>query len=137
MKPEYDRLKAQLEKAAESSTLNFNKKRTINAEVKQFKEQQNEADKYDRLKLKWAKLVQIQHLWKLYHLERELEQLRDGIEQDREATSQFTNRQKELQEELRGAKKVYAKVNKLVLVNEKRCKDKERERLDLVYIYYT
>jgi structural maintenance of chromosome 1 len=54
LKPEYERLKAQLEKASESSSLNFTKKRTINAEMKQFKEQQSEAERYERVKSRWV-----------------------------------------------------------------------------------
>ncbi len=52
MKPEYERLKAQLEKAAESSNKEFTKKRTVNAEVKQYKEQQHEAERYEKIKIR-------------------------------------------------------------------------------------
>jgi structural maintenance of chromosome 1 len=59
LKAEYDRLKALQETATESTALNFNKKKTIHAEMKQFKEQKVEAERYDRLKMKRVKTVHL------------------------------------------------------------------------------
>ncbi|KAJ3360122.1 Structural maintenance of chromosomes protein 1 [Kappamyces sp. JEL0680] len=140
LKPEYDRLKAELEKATEASALNFNKKRSMNAEVKQFKEQQNEAERYEKLKVRQVrsaaayaevKLIQIQHLWKLYHLEKQLKSLQDAVDADKESLSGSTSKQKELADDLKDAKRQYAKISKQVLQLERNFKDKEREKLDL------
>ncbi|OUM59274.1 hypothetical protein PIROE2DRAFT_47229 [Piromyces sp. E2] len=49
LKEEYERLKEEQEKATEDSTYNFNKKRGINAEMKQFKKQKEEAENYKQL----------------------------------------------------------------------------------------
>lgn len=73
----------------------------------------------------------MQHLWKLFHMERELESLQDQIEKDKKASSKFIDTQTQLQEELKKAKKSYAKANKQVLTYEKQIKEKDRERLDL------
>lgn len=46
---EYEEAKKAQDKATESSTFNFTKRRGIMAEIKQFKEQKTEADKFEKL----------------------------------------------------------------------------------------
>jgi len=46
---EYDEAKKTQDKATESSTFNFTKRRGIMAEIKQFKEQKSEAEKFEKL----------------------------------------------------------------------------------------
>jgi structural maintenance of chromosome 1 len=46
---EYDEAKKSQDKATESSTFNFTKRRGIMAEIKQFKEQKSEAEKFEKL----------------------------------------------------------------------------------------
>jgi structural maintenance of chromosome 1 len=46
---EYDRAKEEQERATENATSNFNKRRGINGEIKQYKEQKTEADRYEKL----------------------------------------------------------------------------------------
>lgn len=48
-KEEYEKAKAAQERAIENSTFNFNKRRGINSELKQFREQKSEADKFEKL----------------------------------------------------------------------------------------
>lgn len=48
-KQEYESFEAELSKTAENSALNFNKKRGLAAEIKQFKEQKEEALRYEKL----------------------------------------------------------------------------------------
>lgn len=45
----YEELKALQDRAIESSTSNFNKKRSIGAELKLYREQKEEADRYQKL----------------------------------------------------------------------------------------
>jgi structural maintenance of chromosome 1 len=49
LKAEYERLKAEQEQATENSTFNFNKKKGISAEMKQYKEQKEEAMRYEKM----------------------------------------------------------------------------------------
>lgn len=62
LKAEHERLKALQEQAAENSTFNFNKKRGIAAEMKQFREQKEEAERFERVK---EELVSGRHLLSL------------------------------------------------------------------------
>lgn len=47
MKEEYERLKEESERAAETSTFNYHKQRGIKAEIKQYEEQKSEAERYE------------------------------------------------------------------------------------------
>ena len=47
--PEYERAKAQQDRATENATFNFTKRRGIAGEIKQFKEQKSEADRFEKL----------------------------------------------------------------------------------------
>jgi structural maintenance of chromosome 1 len=46
---EYEQLKSELEKASEESAFNFNKKKGLAAEFKQYKLQKDEAERYEKL----------------------------------------------------------------------------------------
>jgi structural maintenance of chromosome 1 len=47
LKEEYERLKEESERAAETSTFNYHKQRGIKAEIKQYEEQKSEAERYE------------------------------------------------------------------------------------------
>ncbi len=49
LKDEYEKLKEAQEKATESSAITFNKKKTVSAEMKQFREQKEEAERFKLL----------------------------------------------------------------------------------------
>lgn len=46
---EYERAKAQQDRATENATFNFTKRRGIAGEIKQFKEQKSEAERFEKL----------------------------------------------------------------------------------------
>jgi structural maintenance of chromosome 1 len=49
LEKEYERAKDAQDRATENATFNFNKRRGIAGEIKQYKEQKNEADKFERV----------------------------------------------------------------------------------------
>lgn len=49
LKQEYERLQEEQERAVENSTFNFHKKKSINAEIKQYQEQKAEAERFETL----------------------------------------------------------------------------------------
>ncbi|KAJ3088604.1 Structural maintenance of chromosomes protein 1 [Quaeritorhiza haematococci] len=126
LKAEYERLKALQEKATENSTLNFNKKRGINAEMKQFKEQKEEAQRFEKLQEKRTKTIITHLLWKLYHLEKNGATLRWQIKEEQSAFTEINEQQAQLEADLKDARKQQANVNKEVLKAEKKIKDKEK-----------
>jgi hypothetical protein len=48
LKEEYEQLKEESERAAETSTFNYHKQRGIKAEIKQYEEQKSEAERYEK-----------------------------------------------------------------------------------------
>lgn len=72
LKEDYERAKAAMDKAAENSTFAFNKRRGINSEIKQFREQKTEAERYSKLLDDRDDLL-LQHLlWKLFHIDQDV-----------------------------------------------------------------
>ena len=47
--PDYEKAKEALERATENATFNFTKRRGIAGEIKQYKEQKTEADRFEAL----------------------------------------------------------------------------------------
>lgn len=70
---EYNNAKAQQEKVTERATLNYSKKRGITSEVRHYREQREEVDRWEALKEEREELI-VQHtLWRLFHINEELE----------------------------------------------------------------
>ena len=59
LKEDYERLKEESERAAETSTFNYHKQRGIKAEIKQYEEQKSEAERYERTVEERVKLIQL------------------------------------------------------------------------------
>ncbi|KAI3640518.1 hypothetical protein MIR68_001396 [Amoeboaphelidium protococcarum] len=118
-KEEYERLKAEQEKAIEDSTFNFNKKRGINAEMKQYKEQLDEANRFAKLQVEKSHLLKLQILWKLYHLEKEQVSLSKQMAQQASLVNQQQKARSKLESELLEARKEHGKLHKESLKLEK------------------
>lgn len=74
-KEEYDRLKKIQDRAIEDSAHAFNKKRGVTSEVKQYKEQKQEAEKFESLVRERRQVAVKYLLWKLYHIEQRSQEL--------------------------------------------------------------
>ncbi|RUS30761.1 P-loop containing nucleoside triphosphate hydrolase protein, partial [Jimgerdemannia flammicorona] len=83
LKADYENLKVQQERATENSTFNFNKKRGITAEIKQYQEQKAEAEKFEHMQERRRGFVVRYLLWKLFHVERKAGELQEEIEERR------------------------------------------------------
>ncbi|QRW05236.1 structural maintenance of chromosomes protein [Ceratobasidium sp. AG-Ba] len=71
--PAYEKAKAALDRATENAANNFNKRRGINGEIKQFKEQKSEVERYEKLIDDKENAIIHKLLWQLFHLGREIE----------------------------------------------------------------
>lgn len=56
----------------ENSTFNFQRKKGINAEIKQYQEQKAEAERFETLQEKKSTLLVNYLVWKLFHIERNI-----------------------------------------------------------------
>ncbi|KAF8961627.1 hypothetical protein BDZ97DRAFT_1905485 [Flammula alnicola] len=66
---EYEKAKEAQERATENATFNFTKRRGIAGEIKQYKEQKSEADRFDALCQERNQLILKQVSIKLYHID--------------------------------------------------------------------
>lgn len=128
LKEEYDRLQALQEKATEASSLNFNRKRTMHADLKQFKEKKDEAARFKKLQTKKQNLVQTKITCQLYHIEQRVANLQQDIQTENSQSIQSESEKAKFESQMKAAKKTYAKANKEVLLLEKTLKTKKAEQ---------
>jgi structural maintenance of chromosome 1 len=73
-KEEYERLKVEFEKATEDHAFRLNQRRAMNSEIKQYQEQKKEAESFERKAAERDEAIVTHILWKLYHLQRQIEE---------------------------------------------------------------
>ncbi|RLV95469.1 Structural maintenance of chromosomes protein 1 [Spathaspora sp. JA1] len=78
---EFDQLKEEVERAKEVSISVFSKKRTLNSESKQYKEQMAEQIEFEEKLVIKSDTIKKIHLYKLYHNERKHQLLHQEIKQ--------------------------------------------------------
>lgn len=109
LKAEYEKLRAEQEKATEDSTFNFHQKRSINAEVKQYQDQKKESENYDRKLLERERLL-IEHIsWKLYHNQAGIDLNKDEVTKKVEELQVAVSQAEMLNGQLRTAEKDYGR----------------------------
>ncbi|KAJ3068627.1 Structural maintenance of chromosomes protein 1 [Podochytrium sp. JEL0797] len=123
LKPEYERLKDLLEKATETSTVNFNKRRGINAEMKHVKEQKEEAERFQRLIAQRTKEVITHLVWRLFHLDAAVKHVQSTIETEKQAGSAMQGRLDDAETAWKEAKKGMAVATKENVKGEKKVKE--------------
>lgn len=89
LKAEYDSLKDLQEKATQNSTYCFTKKRGINAEIKQFKEQKEEVEKFNELSQKQQDLIVEHLLWKMFHIGDKISNIKKNIVKENKSLNEF------------------------------------------------
>lgn len=111
-KAEYEKLKAEMEKAAEASNFNLNRRRGINAEIKQYQEQKKEAENYEKKAQERDEAIVTHVLWKLFHFQNNIEQNKQEIEKHQTELREFRRIHEKFEGRLEQAKKEHAKVSR-------------------------
>ncbi|KAG8892309.1 Structural maintenance of chromosomes protein 1, partial [Tulasnella sp. 417] len=70
---EYQEAKDAQDRATENATFHFAKRRGIAGEIKQFREQKSEAERFENLTAERDSLIIHRLLWRLYHIEEAIE----------------------------------------------------------------
>ncbi|KAG8906175.1 Structural maintenance of chromosomes protein 1, partial [Tulasnella sp. 408] len=70
---EYEEAKAAQDRATENATFHFAKRRGIAGEIKQFREQKSEAERFENLVAEKDSLIIHRLLWRLFHIEQAIE----------------------------------------------------------------
>ncbi|EXJ86379.1 structural maintenance-chromosome 1 [Capronia epimyces CBS 606.96] len=131
-KPEYDRLKAELDEAADHQAFQLNRRRGINSEIRQYQEQKREADNFQKKAAERDDAVVTHVLWKLYHLQRQIEESSAEIQKHQDDLKEYRRGIEKYERNLDIAKKEHAQAARGVAKAEKAIKAKEREIEDKV-----
>lgn len=125
-KADYERLKLEQETAADESSITFNKKRGFNAEVKQYRAQATEVDRFNQMLEERDNAVLKHVLWKLYHLEREAKEKSSEMVELHSQLELQNQEAERTQQALDEAGEEYALQNRERQKLERRIKKRER-----------
>ncbi|KAF7352348.1 Structural maintenance of chromosomes protein [Mycena venus] len=134
--PEYEKAKEAQDRATENATFNFTKRRGIAGEIKQYKEQKGEADRFDALCQERDQRILHRILFKLFHIEEAIEANAREIRTQNKALKSLRAEQREHDQALEAARAEQAKARTSVMQMEKKIKKAEKvldgKRPDLV-----
>ncbi|KAF9132579.1 Structural maintenance of chromosomes protein 1 [Mortierella sp. 14UC] len=131
LKQEYERLQEEQERAAENSTFNFHRKKSINAEIKQYQEQKEEAERFETLQEEKADLLVNYLVWKLFHIERNITTTENAIDSKAETLRTTQNELNTLEDALATAKKNQAVAQRDTYRKERSIAKREKALSDL------
>jgi structural maintenance of chromosome 1 len=126
-KAEYERLKAEAEAAAEQQTVQLNRRRAINSEIKQYQEQKREAENYARKAEERDQAIITHILWKLFHFQRMIDDSSAEIQKYQDELKEYRRGVEKYERNVEDAKKSHAKVGREVATAEKNIVKKEKE----------
>ncbi|PLW19360.1 hypothetical protein PCANC_09140 [Puccinia coronata f. sp. avenae] len=124
--PEYEKKKAAYLAASKNSNDTIARRRVINAEIKDFKQQKTEMEKYDQLCRERDEAIIHHLLWKLFHIESQMSENLESIESKNETLRPMRAEAAELERSLAAARRELAHVTRDVAQIENELKSKEK-----------
>lgn len=131
-KAEYEKLKAEMEEAAEQQAYQLNRRRAMSSEVKQYQEQKREAENYARKAEERDQAIVTHILWKLFHFQRLINESSAEIQRHQDELKEYRRAVEKYEKSLEAAKKENAKVGRDVSNAERNITKKEKEIEDAV-----
>ncbi|KAJ7598927.1 condensin complex subunit SMC1 [Mycena floridula] len=126
LQAEYEKAKEEQARATENATFNFNKRRGIAGEIKQYMEQKTEAEKFESLTDEKNREILRRVLFKLYHIEEAIDQNVREINTQSKALQGLRDAQNSQEQELKDARSGQAEAKTAVLKKEKAIKKAEK-----------
>lgn len=126
-KADYERLKAEAEEAAEQQTVQLNRRRGINSEIKQYQEQKREAEHYTKKAEERDQAIITHILWKLFHFQRLIDASSQDIQKYQDELKEYRRSVEKYEKNVEDAKKEHARVGRDVGKAEKNITKKEKE----------
>lgn len=123
---EYEKAKEDQDRATENATHNFTKRRAITGEIKQYKEQKGEAERFEALCQERDDLILHRLLFKLFRIEEGLEKNAEEITTLGTSIAGLQEEKEGRDEELEHARTDQAKIRTAVAKAEKRIKKAEK-----------
>lgn len=125
-KAEYEKLQVDAEQAAENQNFQLHRRRGINSEIKQYREQKKEADSFQK-KTEDRDAAIITHcLWKLYHFQKAMDESSSAIQDHQEDLKELRRNVEAFEARLEAARKEQVAAGRKVAATEKGIKLKER-----------
>ncbi|KAI7159380.1 RecF/RecN/SMC protein [Hortaea werneckii] len=125
-KAEYERLKAEKEKADEEQAYKLHQRRGINGEIKQYQQQKEELDRFTTMEEERDQAIVTHVLWKLFHFQRTIEDSAADIQKHQEELKEFRRNVQKYEDRLEEARREQTKVGKEVSKHEREIKRKEK-----------
>lgn len=123
---EYEKAKEAQERATENATFNFTKRRGIAGEIKQYKEQKGEAERFESLCDQKDDLILKRILYKLFHVEEALEANARDIQTKSKALAGLRAEHGEHEKALEDVRAEQARARTAVVREEKKVKKAEK-----------
>ena len=125
-KAEYEKLQALAEQAAENQNFQLHRRRGINSEIKQYREQKKEADNFQKKTEEKDAAIVTQTLWKLYHFQKAMDESKAAIQHHQEDLKDMKRNVEAFEQRLDVARKDQHAASRQVSQVEKAIKGKER-----------
>ncbi|KAL2934777.1 Structural maintenance of chromosomes protein 1 [Bienertia sinuspersici] len=126
-KKDYEELEEQKARAEEKSALIYQRKKTVVGERKQKKEQKEEAERHLRLQEKLKSLKKEHFLWQIYNIEKDINNINEEIEAEKESRQELVQEQNGYEHEKREKEKELAKYQKEINKLEKKITEKSNK----------
>ncbi|CAG5126155.1 unnamed protein product, partial [Candidula unifasciata] len=125
MKEEYERAKAEMLKAEEDTQFNLNKKKGIAAERKEARLEKEEAERYQRLTEQLVEKQLELALFKLFHNEREIEEITDELSKKNRILEKENKRREKIEAEIKEKKKEQGTISRELAKLDQQIKESE------------
>ncbi|KAF8638669.1 hypothetical protein AX17_002030 [Amanita inopinata Kibby_2008] len=123
---EYEKAKQEQEKATENATFNFTKRRGIAGEIKQYKEQKGEAERFESLCEEKDNMNLRRILFRLFHIEDSMENNARTIASKNKELAELRKEQRKHEKALEAARAEQAKARTSMMQTEKGLKKAEK-----------
>ncbi|RGP64369.1 structural maintenance-chromosome 1 [Fusarium sporotrichioides] len=126
-KAEYEKTQAEAEQAAENQNFQLHRRRGINSEIKQYREQKREADNFQNKTDERDAAIVTHSLWKLYHFQKAMDDSYAAIQDHQEDLKELRRNVESFEKRLDAARKEQAAANRQVALVDKDIKAKARD----------
>ncbi|KAM3452981.1 hypothetical protein MY3296_004084 [Beauveria thailandica] len=125
-KQEYENLQAAAEQAVENQNFQLHRRRGINSEIKQYREQKREADNFQKKMDEKDAAIVTQCLWKLFHFQKAMDESSAAIHSHHEDLKELRRNVETYEGQLEAARREQISVSRRVGRVDREIRAKER-----------
>ncbi|KAJ4145656.1 hypothetical protein LMH87_004497 [Akanthomyces muscarius] len=125
-KQEYENLQAAAEQAVENQNFQLHRRRGINSEIKQYREQKREADNFQKKMDEKDAAIVTQCLWKLFHFQKAMDESSAAIHSHHEDLKELRRNVESYEGQLEAARREQISVSRRVGRVDREIRQKER-----------